>query len=103
DGTAQRDGVEPAAAALAAGDGAELVSDAREMLAVLVEQLGGEWSRAHARGVGLHDSEHVVEGTRTDARAGGGEATGGVRRGDEGIGAVVDVEHGALGAFEHDV
>ena len=43
------------------GDRAELVADARKMLAVFIEQLGGERPRAHARGVGLHDAEHVVE------------------------------------------
>ncbi len=64
DGAPQRHSIEPAAAALAPRDRAELMADAREMLAVLVEQLRGERTRAHARGVRLHDAEHVVERSR---------------------------------------
>ena len=40
---------------------------------------------------------------RSDSRAGGRRAGDAVRRGDEGIGAVVDVEERALRAFEEQV
>ena len=53
-----RHGVEPAAAARAAGDGAELVAALAEPLADLVVQLGRERPGADARGVGLGDAEH---------------------------------------------
>src|SRR6478735_8962303 len=96
DGSAQRDRIEPAAAALAPGDRAELMADARKMRAVLIEEFGGERSRAHARGVGLHDAEHIVEVSRADTGARCGETAGGIRRRDVRIGAMVDVEHCAL-------
>ncbi len=62
----------------------------------------GEGPPADARGVGLGDAEHVVDGARPDARAGGRLRRHRVRRGDERIGAVVDVEQRALGALEQD-
>ena len=58
DRLAHQHGVEPAAAALAAGDGAELVAALAEPLADLIVLLGRERARADARGVGLDDAEH---------------------------------------------
>ena len=56
--------VEPAAAALAPGDGAELVAALAEPLADLVVQLGRERAGADARGVGLDDAEHEADRAR---------------------------------------
>ena len=53
DRLADQHGVEPAAAARAAGDGAELVAALAQALADLVEQLGRERPGADAGGVGL--------------------------------------------------
>src|SRR5581483_8833380 len=103
DGAARGDGVEPAAAARAAGDGAVFVALVADGLADVVVQLGRERAGADAGGVGLDDAQHVVELARADAGAGGGAAGGGVAAGDVGIGAVVDVEHGALGALEQHI
>ena len=65
----------------------------------LVEQLGRKRARTDARGVGLGNAKDVVELARTAAAAGSAEPGGGIRRRHERIGAVVDVEQGALGAF----
>ncbi len=73
-----------------------------ELLADRVGELGGERSLAHPRGVGLGDAEHVIERAGPDARAGRRLRRHRVRRGDEGIGAVVDVEQRALRPFEQD-
>ncbi len=66
-------------------------------------QLGRERPRADARGVGLGDAEDVVQHVGPDARAGGGVAGHAVARRDVRIGAVVDVEQGALSALEQRV
>ena len=100
DGLAHQHRVEPAAAALAARDGAEFVAAFAEALADLVVQLGGERAFADARGVGLGDAEHEADGARPEARARRRLAGDRVRRGDVRIGAVIDVEQRALRAFE---
>jgi hypothetical protein len=93
--------IEPAAAALAARDRAEFMARVAEELADLVLQLGRERAFADAGRVGLGDAEHIAERPgrcRNRRRLAGNR----VRRGDEGIGAVVDVEQRALRAFEQD-
>ena len=69
-GLAHQHRVEPAAAALAAGDGAELVAALAEALADLVVELGRERALADAGGVGLDDAEHEVDRARAHAGAG---------------------------------
>src|ERR1700722_1930778 len=64
--------IEPAAAPPTARDRAELMPNAREMLAVIVEQLGWKRPGTDPRGVGLDDAEHVIERTGPEAGAGGG-------------------------------
>ena len=66
---ADQHGIEPAAAARPAGDGAELAAALAEQPAGLVGQLGRERAGADARGVGLGDAEHVVERARAQAGA----------------------------------
>ena len=99
--------VEPAAAARPPGHRAALLADRRQVMAdrsrLVDRQLGRERPAADARGVGLGDAEDVVQLVGADARAGGRVAGDAVARGDERIGAVVDVEQGALRAFEQDV
>ena len=99
-GVAERHQVEPAGAPGAAGGGAELAADLADPLAELVVELGRERAGAHARGVRLGHAPHLVDRARPDAGAHAGRARHGVRRGHERIGAVVDVEHRALGALE---
>jgi hypothetical protein len=62
-----------------------------------------EGTAADARAIRLGDSQHVMQHPRTDPRSGGGLAGNTVRRGDKGISTVIDVEQGALGAFEEQI
>ena len=71
-------------------------------LADLVEQLGREGAGADPGGVGLADAEHEADAVRAGAGARGRGGRHRVGRGDERVGAVVDVEHGALRALEQD-
>src|ERR1700676_1840850 len=64
--------------------------------------LGRERSLADPRDVGLGDADDGADGRRSDAGAGGGAACGGGGGGDKWVGPVVDVQHGALRALEHD-
>ncbi len=73
-----------------------------EELADFIGQLGRERTFANAGRIGLGDAEDIAERARAHAGAGSGLAGDRVRRGDEGIGAVVDVEQRALRAFEQD-
>jgi hypothetical protein len=79
------------------------MADARQVLAVLIEQLGRKRTGADARGVGLDDAEHLVEGAAAPSRCRRRTARGGGRGGHERIGAEIDVEHRALRALEQHV
>ena len=94
--------VEPAATALPAGDGAELVPALAEALAVGIVELGRERPGTDAGGVGLDDAEHEPGRVRPQSAAARDRAADGVRAGDERISAVVHVEQHALRAFEQD-
>ena len=94
--------VEPAAAPPPPGHGAELAAALAEALADLVGELGRERAAADPRRVGLGDAEHKADRRRADPRPGRRLAGHRVRRGDVGIGAVIDIEHRALRALEQD-
>ena len=104
------DGIEPAAAALAARGDAELMTGGAQKLAVLRVltgaavlgelQLRGEGALAHAGDIGLLDAEHAVDGLGADAGTRGSAARAAAGRRHERIGAMVDVEQRALSAFE---
>ncbi len=106
-GVAQADGVEPAAAARRGrwwcrtrrrpSRPARRPRRARRSASSISL---GNGSGADARGVGLGDAPDLVDGGGADAGADAGGAGDRVRRGDEGIGAVVEVEHRRLGALE---
>src|SRR3546814_21149881 len=70
------------------------------LLTGLVVEFGGEGAAADARRIGLGDAEHEADRRGAEARARRGGAADGVRAGDEGIGAVIDVEQYALRALE---
>ena len=71
---ADDDGVEPAAAARAAGGGAELLAALADLVFEGAADLRGQRAGAHARGVGLGDAEDAVDARGRDAEAGGGSA-----------------------------
>ena len=95
------DRVEPPAAPRPPGGGPVLVTARLEQVGERSRELGGERPAAHARRIRLGHADHAVDlGGRYAGP--GGRATGGRgRRGDVGIGPVVDVEHGGLRALEH--
>ena len=97
---AHHHGVEPAAAALAPGDRAEFAAALAHAVAVGAELLGRERAGADAGSIGLGDAENEADARRAGARAGRRLSGDGVRRGDERIGAVVDIQHHALRALE---
>src|SRR5215831_4474563 len=89
-------GVEPAAAPLATGVDAELLTALAQSLAHIVGELGGEWPRADARRIGLGKPKHVADGAWPHAGARGRLRRYRVGGGDEGIGAVIHIEQRAL-------
>ena len=96
--------VEPAATASAPSGDTALAADHPQTLAIVVEQLGREGAGSDAGRVGLEDADDPGDAGRPDAAAGACAASGGVARGDERVGAVVDVEQRALAALEeHDL
>ena len=96
--------VEPAATASAPSGDTALAADDPQALAIVVEQLGREGAGSDAGRVGLEDADDPGDAGRPDAAAGACAASGGVARGDERVGAVVDVEQGALPPLEeHDL
>src|SRR5450432_662154 len=99
-GVAQDLQVEPAAAARASGDGAKFLAALAHFFGVDVGHFGGKGTAAYAGGIGLGNSEDVFEASGRDADSGGSAAGNRAGRSDVGIGAVVDVQHGALRAFE---
>ena len=111
-GVARDDGVEPAAAALAARGHAILMADLAQRLAFLslkafaavfgVRELGGERTAADAGDVGLLDAQHAIDVDRAHARTGSSAAGAAGRGRDVGIRTVVDVEQRALRALEQD-
>ena len=92
--------VEPAGAPGASGGHPELATDLAQPLAQLVVQFGGEGAGTHPGGVRLEDADDRGDPGGPDAGAGARTASGRVGRGDEGVGAVVDVEQGSLRALE---
>ncbi len=103
DGIAEGDEVEPAAATDSAGDGAELAAEVAEALLVGAFDLGGERAFADPGDIGLGDAEDAVDARGSDPDTGRGARGDRVRRGDERVGAVVEIEERRLRALEEDV
>src|SRR3989344_1031369 len=103
DSATQDNSVEPTTTPSTAGSRAELVTLFSQVRTDFVEQLSREWTRTYTRGVSLGNAQDVVQEHRANTRTGSYAASGGVRAGHVRVGTVVDVQQGALGAFEHDV
>ena len=95
--------VKPAATAAPARGGAVFTAPVAEVVVEAALQLGGEGALAHPGGVGLGHADHPVDQGGADAGADAGPAGDRVGGGDVGVGAVVEVEQGALGALKQDV
>src|SRR5690606_18331460 len=97
---AHHDAVEPAHPARPSGDGAELVAAVSDPVGQFPGDFGGEGAVADAGGVRFGDADDLADLGR--AHTGAGADAPGRRTGtrDIRIGAVIDVQHDALGAFE---
>ena len=93
------DCVEPSAAARPARGRAELAPHSVEHIAESII-LGREGSFTDARGVSFHHADDGVHAVRRHTRPGAGASGRGIRAGDKRIRSVVDIEVGALRAFE---
>ena len=71
-------------------------------VAIGVVQFGRKRPLAHAGCIGFHDPQHEVDRPGAKAHACRGLPRDHVRRGDEGIGAEIDVQQRALRPFEED-
>ena len=99
-GVAGERNVEPAAAARATRHRAELFAHLADLFAERAVVFAGEGSGTDAGDVGLGDADDAVDFGGRHAGAGTGAAGGGAGRGDEGVSAVVNVQHGSLGTLE---
>jgi hypothetical protein len=99
-GKAERDEIEPAAAALAPGRRPILRAELTNACFVGALDLGREGALADAGDVGLRNADDAVDAGRADSDARRRGAGDRVRGGDERIRAVVEVEQGSLGAFQ---
>src|SRR6266704_1107933 len=97
---AQADGVHPSAASRPARDRAELLAARAQQVGNVAAQLRGERAVPHPRAIGLGDADRPVDLGRGHARSRAGSARGRARRRDEGVRAVVEIQHGPLGALE---
>jgi hypothetical protein len=101
-GLAHQRRIEPAAAALAPRGGAEFMAPLAQALAVRIVKLGRERPLADPGRVGLHDAQHVVDGTGAEAHAGRRLPRDDIGGGHERIGAEIDIQKRALRPFEQD-
>ena len=97
---AQADGVHPSAASRPARDRAELLAARAQQVGNVAAQLRGERAVPHPRAIGLGDADRPVDLGRGHARSRAGSARGRARRRDEGVRAVVEIQHGPLSTLE---
>src|SRR5207244_6192762 len=95
--------IEPAAAAFAAGDRAELATELTHTLLIGAFDLRRERPFPDPGHVSLRDTDHAVDPVRADADACRRVCRDRVRRRDEWIRAVVEVEQCPLCALEQDI
>ena len=97
---AQQGDVEPAATPRTSGHRPVLGSGLPEIVSRRPMRFCHERALADTRGVSLGHSHDVMQESRRNARSRAQPAGGGVRRGQVGVCAEVDVEHRGLGPLE---
>ena len=100
---AQHDRVEPARPTATLGVDAVLVAQIDDPVTGLVEQLGGHRPGPDAGDVRLGDADHAVDVERTHSGTHAGATGDRVRRRDERVRPVVEVQERGLGTFEQHV
>ncbi len=68
-----------------------------------VQLFGGEWPPTYTSRIRLHHANRLPNQFRRDTEAGAHATYRSGRRGDEGVGTEVDVEHEGVGAFDEDL
>ena len=101
-GLAHHDGVKPSAAALTACYRPKLMAAFAETLADFIGQFRRKGAFADTGCIGFGDTQHIVQRAGPQACSAGGLPGNRVGTRDKGIRAVINVEHGALGAFKED-
>lgn len=96
------DQVEPTATSSSTSDDTVLGSDLLQSLSNGVELLRGERSTTDSGGVGLDDTNDLLDGEGRDTQTGNDTTDRGSRRGDVGVRSVVNVEHERVGTFHED-
>src|SRR6185295_13817622 len=94
--------IKPATTPGTPGHRAILIAPRPQQVAAGIQRFRGKWSAAYPRAVGFGDADHGVDRGRRDSGSDDRSARGGAGGSHEGVGAMVDVEHGALRAFEED-
>src|SRR5690606_21627284 len=102
DGLPHHHRVEPAAAPGPPGHDPALLASLAERAADLVVLLGRERAGSDPGGIGLGDAEHVTDRSRPETTADGSARRNRIRGSNEGISAVIDVEHRPLRTLEQD-
>ena len=100
---AQHHDVEKSAAPRPAGGRTEFRTGLSQRLAELAGIFGWKWPATHARRIRLGDSQYAIDAGGPNAGAGAYGTRNAIRRGHVGIGAVIDIEEGALRALEENV
>ena len=94
--------INPPTTTTTTGNGTEFVSERTNLVARLVEELGGERTSPHTRAISLEDTIDIANLARSHTQTRAGARTNSVGRSDERIGAEVDVEHRTLSTLAED-
>ena len=94
------DRVKPTATTRTSGDRTKFVPFTANFCANFIEQFRRERAATHAGTVGFDDTQHIIQITWTETGTGSTATGSGVGAGHIRIGTVVNIQHGALCAFE---
>ncbi len=83
--------------------GTKLVTLLGNVRTHVIKQFGREWPRTNAGGVGFGDTEDVIKVARANTRTGTSTASGSAGGSHKRVSAVVNIQQGALCAFQHHV
>src|SRR5690606_9983747 len=103
DRTLHGSSIKPATTTRTTRYGTELLAHGSQTHAGVIQQFGREWTRTHARGVGLGDTQHVAQFLRANTRTCGSGTGQAVAAGDEGVSTVVNIQQCALGTFKQEL
>ena len=100
---AQHDAVEPSGSSPTAGHRAELPADIHELITKFVGELRRERTGADPSRIRLRNADHSIDVPRSETGACAGSTSGRIRRGDVGVGPVVEVQERGLRPLKENV